>query len=265
MLISLKEIQSYRLDATDGVMGTVKDFYFDDRDWVIRYLVADTGHWLPGRKVLISPASIGEPDWNLKSLPVSLTKKQIELSPSVDDEQPVSRQNEVMLAGYYGWPTYWAPLMGVAPAEVGDAHIEHREAERPQLVEARSSGKDPHLRSMNEAKGYHIQATDGEIGRIDDMIAETDDWALRYVVVDTSKWLPAIVSKRVLVSPAWATEVDWGEQAVHVELSCKSIEESPTYDPGQAINREYELRLYDYYGRPRYWETPAEAVTREQD
>jgi len=257
MLRSLAEILGYRLDATDGVMGKVKDFYFDDRDWVVRYLVADTGNWLPGRKVLISPASVGEPHRDLRFLPVSLGKKQIELSPSVDDEIPVTRQHEVELASYYGWPTYWPPLMGVSSVGVGAAHIEHRDQERPQRVTEESQRGDPHLRSIGEVKGYHIHASDGEIGRVSDAIAQTDSWGIRYLVVDTSKWLPAILSKRVLVSPAWASSVDWAGRSVHVKLTHEEIEKSPAYDPADAINREYEVRLYDYYGRPSYWENPA--------
>ena len=107
MLRSTKQLHGDKLGATDGEIGHVKDFYFDDQNWAIRYLVVDTGSWLPGRQVLISPHSLGALDSAGKVLSVKLTRKQIEDSPSIDAHKPVSRQWEEEYYRYYGWPFYW--------------------------------------------------------------------------------------------------------------------------------------------------------------
>lgn len=107
MLRSLKEINNYLLKAEDGEIGRCRDFLFDDRSWTIRYMVADTGDWRKERKVLVSPISLGEPDWGSKLFPVKLTKKRIEEAPALDEHAPVSRQYETSLAQYYSWPYYW--------------------------------------------------------------------------------------------------------------------------------------------------------------
>ena len=111
--------------------------------------------------------------------------------------------------------------------------------------------EENHLRSIKEVTGYHIQASDGEIGHVEDFVVDDKIWALRYIVVDTRNWLP---SRKVLVSPQWAATVDWAEQKLWVDLSTDNIKNSPEYDPAAPINRGYERTLYDYYGRPVYWE-----------
>jgi sporulation protein YlmC with PRC-barrel domain len=106
------------------------------------------------------------------------------------------------------------------------------------------------LRSLEEVKGYHIQATDGKIGHVEDFIVDDESWEIRYLVVDTRKWLHG---KQVLLSPKWIQEIKWLESNVYVDLSREAVRNSPKYDPFSPVNREYEIRLYDYYGRPKYW------------
>jgi len=240
MLRSTRKIIGYHIRATDEEIGTARDLCFDDQSWRFRYLVVDTGVWLPGRQVLVSPESMGEPNWNAQTIPVDLSKSQIEQSPPVGTDQPVSRQHEAQLAAYYGWHPYWAPgpLAGVVAA-----------APKPAESTEGPEG-DPHLRSLNEVLGYHIEATDGRIGHVEDVIAETDDWTVRYVVVDTRDWLPG---KKVLISPEWAERIDWSKGAVHLNLAQEQVRDAPKFDPSSPVNREYEERLYDYYGRPPYW------------
>ena len=107
MLRNTKDLEGYAIRATDGIVGRVKDLYFDDKAWVIRYLVVDTGAWLAHRKVLISPIAIGHPNWPEKVLPVSITKEQVKNSLDIDTDKPVSRQQEMHYLGYYGYPFYW--------------------------------------------------------------------------------------------------------------------------------------------------------------
>lgn len=253
MLRSTKQMIGYRLDALDGEMGKVKDLYFDDHEWAIRYVVADTRTWLPGRKILLSPACIGEPNWNSHMVPVSLTKDKIEQSPSIEADRPVSRQYEKDLAGYYGWPMYWSPAVGAGASSVGMMPVTPPPAPMGVVEASGEAQGDPHLRSIHEIFGYHIHATDGEIGHVDDVIVQTDDWSIRYLVVDTGNWLPG---RRVLMSPFWIDRISWPREEIRVEMSREAVKNSPLYDPSTPVNREYEARLYDYYGVPRYWDKP---------
>lgn len=248
MLRSVKQLNGYFLQAKDGKIGQSRDFLFDDEIWVIRYLVADTGKWLPGKKVLISPISLAEPDWVSNRFPVRLTKKQVEEAPLLGEHLPVSRQYEVKYHEYYGWPGYWDG------GEVWGGYsypMPLYSEKRKEIVKADPEGKESHLRSTEEVAGYHIQARDGEIGHVEDFIVDDELWSIRYMVIDTHNWLPG--SRKVLISIAWVESIDWLENKMKVDLSVKQIKESPDYDPTTPVNREYEMRLYDFYGRPKYW------------
>lgn len=244
MLRSMKELRGYKIRAKDGDIGKVVEFYFDDKGWTIRYLVADTGNWLPGRQVLIAPAAFhGQPDWKSETFPVILTKEMIKESPHISTDRPVSRQKELKLNRYYGWPIYWS----LNPEGIPVGELPVAESGIPPTEEPEG---DSHLRSSREVIGYHIQAKDGEIGHVDDFIVDDENWIIRYMIVDTRNWLPG---KKVLVSPHWIEEVNWAEAKVHVDLTREKIKDSPEYDPAASVNREYEEILYDYYGRPKYW------------
>lgn len=248
MLRSVKEVKGYTLRADDGKIGHCTDFLFDDEIWTIRYMVADTGRWLPGKKVLISPISLGEPDWASNLLPVLLSKKQIEQAPELDENAPVSRQYEIKYHEYYGWPTYW-----VGPDVWGlnnyPAPLFSKKLKESAKVE--SENGDPHLRSATEVMGYHIHARDGEIGHVEDFIVEDHTWTIRYMIIDTRNWLPG--SRKVLVSPKWIDSVEWLENKVKIDLTVEQIRQAPEYDPAAPVNRAYEEKLYDFYGRPKYW------------
>ncbi len=249
MLHSLKSIKGYVLGASDGEIGAVYDFFFDDQSWTVRYLVADTGKWLPGRLVLISPVSVESTDWSLGLVKTNLSCEQIENSPSMDEDQPVSRQHEIELRRYYGWPAYWAatpyPVTFPSAPPPGAPSTPPEEAGQQEKRPA-----DPHLRSVREVRNYYVKAPDGEIGHMEDFIAEEADWIIRYLVVDTRNWWPG---KKVLVNPEWIERVEWSKRAVYTEVLRETIKDAPEYDPFQPINREYEVKLYDFYGRPKYW------------
>lgn len=249
MLRSAKDLAGYVLKATDGEIGRCKDFLFDDEQWTVRYMVADTGKWLPGRKVLISPISLGDPDWPSGIFPVTLTKKQIEEAPDLKEDAPVSRQYESKWFSYYHYPYYWGSGGVWGIGSMPTAPSAEKEKEPAQAIEEEESG-DSHLRSVQEVAGYHIQATDGEIGHVEDFVLDDETWMLRYVVVDTRNWLPG---KKVIVPPSWVESVDWTSEKVSVDFTREKVKNSPEYDPAAPVNREYEERLYDFYGRPKYW------------
>lgn len=245
MFRSMRQTLGYRLHATDGELGKTSDFYFEDDTWRIRYLVVRAGSWLSGRQVLISPLSVGVPDWASGTLPVNLTMKQVQDSPSIDTDQPVSRQQEARLAQYYNWVPYWElpGIMMPVPAQPP-----------PAAAPDEAPAAESHLRSLREVTGYRLSASDGEIGSVTDFLAQTDIWAIRYLVVDLSRWHPG---RKILVSPAWATSLEWAQKRLHVDLSVEQIRGSAPFDPAAPMNREYEVHLYDYYGRPKYWEAQA--------
>lgn len=252
MLYSVKHLSKFKIEADDGSMGKADSFLFDDASWVIRYLVADTGALLPGRKVLIAPSSVGKPDGSLEVLPVRLTRQQIKDSPDIDAEKPVSRQQEIELHKHYNWVPYWGGTLGPATAPyvpvTGQAVEDQEDSGSGEGGNGAEAGTS--LRRTKEVIGYRIHAKDGEIGHLDDFIVGVEDWMIRYIVVDIGRWLSG---RKVLISPDWIGEISWSRAEVMVETAKEVIKHSPEFDPSAPVNREYETRLFDYYGRPKYW------------
>lgn len=256
MLYKTKTLKGYKLDSLDGELGKVKEFYFDDQHWTIRYLVADTGNWLTGRQVLISPYALVAAIREDEHIAIDLTKKQIEDSPSLDSDKPVSRQFEESYYGYYGWPMYWGgPYMwgNYTSLQRNRAPSDYRQGEKAW---------DPHLRSTQEVTGYHIQAADGEVGHVEDFIIDDETWAIRYLIVDTRNWWPG---KKVLVSPQWIERVSWSDSKVFINLSRAAIKRSPEFKEDSLLNRDYENELHQYYQRQGYWANePSEEIAHSR-
>jgi len=250
MLSKAKTLKGYRLGSLDGDIGKVKEFYFDDLHWTVRYLVAGTGNWLTGRQVLISPYALLSVNIDDQCIDTNLTKKQIEDSPSLETNKPVSHQFEQAYYRHYDYPTYWGGLYrwGDFPYFVRDREMRdhgQKKSSTPGL-----KGRDPHLRSTYSVSGHHIQALDGEIGHIEDFIIDDETWAIRYVVVDTHNWLPG---KKVLISPHWIESVSWGERKVFVNLLRETIKQAPEYTDEYGVTRDYEAGLHRHYNRQGYW------------
>lgn len=252
MLRSIKTFKQFKLRARDGDIGKVREFYFDDKYWTVRYLVAETGNWLTGRRVLLSPYALHAANEAEQVLPVDLTMKQIEESPSLASDEPVSRQYEAQYYGYYDWPVYWdGPFMwGATPLMMHNREVLMQAAAR------REDAWDPHLRSTNDVTGRDIQAQDGEIGHVDDFIIDDETWAIRYLVVDTKNWWPG---KHVLVSTQWIERVSWEESKVFVGLTQEAIKRSPEY-VAESLNRGYETALHQHYDRRGYWNDKGPAL-----
>lgn len=245
MLIKAKALKGFALRGTDGEIGKVEEFYFDDRHWTIRYLVADTGNWLKNREVLISPYALRDVDKEKRDIAIDLKMKQIERSPSLETDKPVSRQFEAEYSAYYGWPLYWGgPYMWGAYS-----YVEH---DREKWKEVDPGGKewDAHLRSTNAVTGHIIQATDGEIGHVEDFIIDDQSWAIRYLVINTRNWWPG---KKVLISPKWIERVSWNEMKVFIMLKREAIKESPEYTEESLLTRDDESRLHHHYKHEGYW------------
>jgi sporulation protein YlmC with PRC-barrel domain len=245
MLYRAKTLDKYKLESLDGEIGKVKEFYFDDQYWTIRYLVADTGNWLTGNQVLISPYSLISAIKEDQHIAVNLTKKQIEESPSLDAHKPVSRQFEEIYNLYYGWPLYWG-----GPYMWGPYPYIESDPEKWRVSKKGETAWDPHLRSTNEVSGYNIEASDGDIGHVEDFIIDEKTWAIRYLIVDTKNWWPG---NKVLVSPKWIERVSWSENKVFVSLPRETIMKSPEYTENSLLTRDYEAALHQHYNREGYW------------
>jgi len=251
MLLSTKHLSGFKVDATDGHIGHVHNFLIDDHLWVVRYVVVDIGGWLQDRKVLIAPAIAGSPDGKTKRMPIRLTRDQIENSPEIDTDMPVSRRQEIKLYEHYQWNPYWVGgVTPLGPAYVSKPLVSKAEVENSSGDEA-DEDTDPHLRSIREVINYRIHASDGEIGHVEDFIVDSDDWMIRYLIVNIGNWL---TGRTVIISPEWIEDISWAESTVTISMKKSAVEGSPEYDPALPINMEYETRLYDYYGRPKYWE-----------
>jgi uncharacterized protein YrrD len=211
----------YEIRATDGDLGTIDEFYFDDETWAVRYIVVETGNWLSGRKVLISPVAFGKPDVESRKISVNLTSAQVGSSPDFDTKRPVYLQHEAALHAHYQWP--WRGGYGGTfgttplplPGEGVSVELEIPGSERRD---------DPHLRSTGQVTSYHIHATDGEIGNVDDFIVDDENWEIRFLVVDTGNWLQG---QKVHIRSQSVTRVEWADSSVHLDLTRESIKNSP--------------------------------------
>jgi sporulation protein YlmC with PRC-barrel domain len=223
---SVKSLIGYTMSATDGEIGKVEDIYFDDETWTIRYLILETGDWLSARKVLISSQALLPTNLENETFPINLTKKQIENSPDINTDMPVSRQQEIQLYEYYPWTDYWVSGMGTTGMSTPMRESVSEEILEKTHEAVKKLHGHHHLRSAEKLIDYKIEAKDGHIGDIDD-------------------WFPG---KKVLLSPKWIKEINWDVSSIVINLTEHKVRNSPEYDPHQLINEVYEESFYDYYG-----------------
>jgi hypothetical protein len=201
MLRTMEDLEDYSIGATDGSIGRVKDFYFDDERWIVRYFVVETGAWLANRRVLISTMSIHAPNWLNRLLPVSMAREQIEESPVIDTGR---------LAGH----------------------------------------DDHHLRSCKTVVSSHIRAPDGDVGHVCGFLIDEENWAIRYLIVDTRNWW---LGHQVLIAPEWIEGMSWDDHTVSVKLTLTALRNAPPYRAKTQFDRDAETKLHDHYGLPGYW------------
>jgi len=249
MLWNASTLNNYAIAAIDGRLGAVRDWLFDDAGWSIRWLVVDTGNWLSDRRVLLPPSVLGRIDEKMREVSATLTTQQVKNSPPTDTDWPVSRQMETDIYDYYGWKPYWSNTAFTRPD--GDADGGLAAPPLPGLElrggdsDRRQSADDPHLRSTEFVTGYHMLASDGEIGHVADFLLGDVDWGIHYLVVDTKNWWPG---KKVLISPKLATKIDWMDKLVYLDVDRQKLKDGPSYDPSATIDAAYEKQIRDYYG-----------------
>ncbi len=257
MLYSTKELEGFAVGATDGSIGKIKDFYFDDQAWIVRYLVVETGTWLAERRVLIAWAALGEPNLRDKLIPAALTQSQVRDSPDIDTHKPFSRQQEEKYLAYYGYAHYWggAGLVegDLAPGLLMQSYpgvnaplalsLEERRAttRKHDTGLASADANDAHLRSASAVTGYHVHALDGDIGHVDGMLIDPRNWAIRFLILNTSNWW---VGHQVMIATRLVRDIRWGDSKMSIALTREAIKGSHVYDDSQPGAADGEYGIY---------------------
>ena len=203
MLRSLKELYGDKLGASDGEIGRIIDVYFDDQNWAIRYLVADTGTWLSGRKVLIAPRSLASLAASGQVVRVDLTRKQIENSPSIDMHKPLSRQYEEEYHKHYDWPGYW------------DAATKSADPQSPL---------EGHLRSAHAVNGYLVHVGAETVGHVNDYMVDGESWTIGQLVVKTGHRLSG---KDILIPTQQVQRISYDDSTVFAHATLEDAAKVP--------------------------------------
>ncbi len=252
MLKNLAELRKLRIHAKDGDIGAVHSFLFDDASWTVRYLVVETSGWLTDRQVLISPMAISNVHWDAQKVELALTKKQIEDSPKIATDLPITRQHEVELVGHYGWPVYWQSL---APEMPWYFDVSNHERLASMKLRPHDSieveGYDPHLHSTKSVVGYRIHTTDGFLGLVEGFVADDRSWMIRYMVIDATDQLSG---KKVIVGINWIETINWNDREVNVSITKDAYTDCPEYNPEGTIDREFEVKVHEQVCKPKYWD-----------
>jgi uncharacterized protein YrrD len=228
MFQSIKKLYRETLRALDGEIGHVNDFYFDDKTWAVRYLVADTSSWISGRLVLLAPHAFGNLDQNRSFLLVNLTRQQIESSPPIESHKPVSRQYEYDYYSYYAWPSYWMGegIWGPNAFPIAQPPPSPLPIEVAGKSDNARNVNDPHLRSTHAVTGYHLQTSEETIGHVTDFMMDDKSWAICHLVVKTGTWFSG---KEIVISPSHVDRINYEDSKVFVNLTKEAILQAPEF------------------------------------
>ncbi|MGE5399237.1 MAG: PRC-barrel domain-containing protein [Ignavibacteriales bacterium] len=239
MLHSVKTLEGYDILASDGKLGKVYEFYFDDSDWFIQYLIVDIGHWLYGKFVLIEPQDMLQPDNSEKIFPVLLTKEQIENSPDISTKK-IRLHRDSYLVNEYGWPNFFETTESFYSDTISESELN-----KDTGSTVKHTGYDPHLRSTWEVTGYKIHASDGEIGHVDDILFDDVNWKVKYLCVNLRNWLPG--GKKVLLPVLLISKVDSEGQNIFIDIPREKIKNGPEFHESNLGDEKYREIVTGYY------------------
>jgi uncharacterized protein YrrD len=251
MLWNASFLRGFAIEATDGQIGTVGDLLFDDHSWVLRWLVVKSGSWLSSREVLLPLSALGKPEAGTRAFSVHLTRQQVSDSPKIETDLPVSRHQEAHVYNHYDWNPYWtsgfAPVSNAiaTPLRLPFARGDVPPRYQDNGTDAVQDEGDPNLRSIAAVTGYHIVATDGDIGHVEDFLIDDESWHLSFMTVDTKNWLPGA---RVLLPVQMIREIDWFNKQLHVNADRQKVKGSPLYDPQMTSDGPFNDRSHQYFG-----------------
>lgn len=241
MLKTLQSMRDCTLSAKDGEIGTVRDVFFDDEYWTVRYLVVNTSSWLVGRKVLILPHSLGVLDNFNHAISVDLTRQQVKDSPDIDTDQPMSRAEELKYHRYFGFPIYWGGIVSEMPAPIPAIP----EPLYPSKEDVPGQIHETHLRSARELEGYRVEASDGHMGHVSELLIMPEDWHIPYLILKTKDWLPG---RKVIVPTTSFRRVNWLDRSIKVNLERAEIERAPEFNGQDLENGTLDEKLYQHFG-----------------
>jgi uncharacterized protein YrrD len=248
MLLAISALKGYAIEASDGSIGTVADILFDDQTWKLRWFVVETGSWLSGRKVLLHPSAIRRPDYDRSELSVALTKAQVEAGPPLGEHEPVSQQMESRPYDYYEWDPYWGSAYfrsGAMASPLGTPPLFETATQSVARESIPLEEEDPHLRSSGAVIGYHMHATDGAIGHVENFLIDDVGWEVRYLIVDTRNFWPGA---HVLMAPFAVTSIDWSDRQIMLNVDRAKVKSSPPWIPEALMDQAGEKRLHNHYG-----------------
>ena len=244
------EVDGFVLCAQDGEVGHVTDLYFDDEQWTVRYLVIGTGPWFFGRRVLISPNAVSGIDWDERKVRVTLTMQQVRESPDIDTDRPISREQESEYHLYYNFPPYWGGVALWGRYAQPGGELSDEDLAEHERTKQEEKGKENHLRSAREVRGYRVMAIDGEVGHVDDFLMDPTTWAIRYLAVNTGSWLK---KHEVVITRKLVDQVVWAQAQMNVNASKALIESAPDYHRDTGIDRALEARIFEHFTTHPYW------------
>jgi uncharacterized protein YrrD len=239
------KIIGYKVSATDGEIGTVKDILFEDSTWTLRWLVVATGNWFTSRDVLLPLSALGTPDPEFQHFPVMLTKQQVKDSPDIKTDLPVSRQMEAQIYAYYSWDPYWAGNFFPMSNAMATPYVSVMPTIELPEPEALAQPENPHLRSITAIIGYDIHATDGDIGYVEDFVLGGALWRIRYLKIDKVTWMPGA---QVVISPQSIRYIDSTERTIYINVNRQRVNDSPKYSDDLARDGKYDEKFLTYYG-----------------
>ena len=237
MIRNSSGLKGYAIHASDGELGKVEELYFDARTWVVRYVVVNTGGWLFDRKVLIAREALGIPNWNARTIHVQLTREQVRNSPTIDTEQPISREQELLLHRHYAWKAYWE--------ETQFEFVHEPSALSLELAAGNLTTSDMRLRGTESISGRRVHAKDKELGLVNDFILDDESWEIRYMVMESRGFMTDI--RKTLIPTQWIDRIDWDDSEVYVDLTAEVLAQSPAYRFTEAFGSEYQHTLDEYY------------------
>lgn len=259
MLRKLKNLEGFKVHGRDGDLGKVKDFYFDQHRFILRYVVVDTGSWLKNELTLISTEAFEKINYKAQEILVDLSSAELEEAPALAKNKPVSKVMEERVVKHFDWPIYWSsphPSDG-PPIQAGSIMREklfNFENLTDEEKQAEEEEIESNLRSFNEVRGYHIQAEDKEFGHLEDIFVDEENWVIRYLLIDTRNILPG---KNVLIAPEWLQHISWNQEKIFVSKSKEEIKNAPEYREEKSdylVDRKYEEKLYNHYDEIKYWQ-----------
>jgi hypothetical protein len=223
MLKNVDTFKNNEVHASDGMIGIIRDLYFDTQDLILKFMVIDTQSWLENREILISPESVKRFNWDRNKFDLGLLKRRIEQSRVISIDEPAGPGGRKQSREYYFLSTYW-------------------DSER-------AGGNLAHLLKDSELKRFDICLSDGRIGGTAGIIIEESTWKVEFIIVDADSME---AGKLVPLPAGWINRIDPKEGIIHVDLNKEDILNAPTFPAEELEDESNEKALYNYYSRHLY-------------